>query len=856
MKKFLLLLVLIFTGNLVLAYSTHKLNNGQTVVIDENHSNPIVTIDTWVKTGSINENDSNNGISHFLEHLFFKGTKKNPYGVFDRVLESKGAINNAATSKDFTHYYITIPSKYFNLALEMHADMLQNPSIPPEELEKERLVVLEEISKDINSPNNKVYNNLIEMMYINHPYKRKVIGTSQIISNISRDEILEYFNTYYAPSNMITVITGDVDTKTALKKVNDEFNSKYRKTPVNRYKKENLLPSYLKKIEYDKVQSGYMLIGFRGVNISNKDAYALDVLSAILGEGKTSVLYKNIKDKKQLAFTIASSNSTYKDDGIFYISANFVPENYQQLENEIFNSIEQLKTEGVSQEQVNIAKNMIERETYFARESVSSIAQEIGYTFVTTGDTKFYENYLNNIKKVSVSDVNNVLKKYLDKNKSAVSIILPEGTKEIEISHKKPICKDFALISQNLDTKKYILENGATLLINKNKYNDIIGIKIYAKGGEFIEPAKGTARLTSDVIMKGTQKYSKDELADIMESNGIKISPNSSADFFTISVLTAKDEYSTTLNLLEEIVNNALMPSFEIEKTKKDTINFIRKNRDVPLRKALEEYNTIIYEGSPYSNSTKIIEKELPKVTRENIISYYNKIFEPKNLVISVNGDVDEQYTLEMFNKIFPVRNCGIFDYSKYTISGIKIPRKTIQTDKNTETDWVFIGWQTSGLENLKDYAILQVMDSLLGDGMSSRLFVNLREKEGLAYQLGTSYNPHMLRGSFVVYIGTNPKTLNFSINKIFDEINKLKKDKVSEIELQEAKDKLLGKYILGQETNLEKASLYGLYEVTGRGYDFRDSYIEMINSVTASDIMNIANKYFNDNYVMSVVKK
>ena len=128
-------------------YLSAKLKNGQNVVIKQVSNNPTVTIDTWIKTGSINEDDKNSGVAHFLEHLFFKGTQNNPTGTFDRILESKGAITNAATSKDFTHYYITLPSKDFDLALSLHSDMLLNPLVPRKELEKERLVVLEEISK-------------------------------------------------------------------------------------------------------------------------------------------------------------------------------------------------------------------------------------------------------------------------------------------------------------------------------------------------------------------------------------------------------------------------------------------------------------------------------------------------------------------------------------------------------------------------------------------------------------------------------------------------------------------------------------------------------------------------------------
>ena len=424
MKKFLILLFTLFISSTVFAadFNVYKLDNGQTVVIKEVKTNPIVTIDTWIKTGSINEDDQNNGVSHFLEHLFFKGSKNHAPGEFDKILETKGAITNAATSKDFTHYYITIPSKDFDLALEMHADMLLHPLIPRKELEKERKVVIEEIMKDANSPNTLVYDNLIKMLYKNHPYKRKVIGTSDIISTIHRDQILDYYNKYYNPSNMVTIIVGDVDSASALEKVKYDFNAEYRKPIKNIYPQDKPLTSQAKTTIYSDAQAGYMLIGFRGTKIDDKDSYALDVLSTILGEGRSSVFYQNIKEQKQLAYSIGAANTGFKDDGIFYISANFIPDKCAKLEEAIFDEIKNIQKNGVTQNQLNLAKNVIERSTYYERESISNIAGEIGYTYVTTDDIKFYQNYLENIKKVTAEDVKRVAIKYLDKNKSAVSV--------------------------------------------------------------------------------------------------------------------------------------------------------------------------------------------------------------------------------------------------------------------------------------------------------------------------------------------------------------------------------------------------------------------------------------------------
>ena len=857
MKKFIVLLITLLFANIVNAadLNVYKLDNGQTVVIKEVKNNPIVTIDTWIKTGSINENDKNNGVSHFLEHLFFKGTTNHAPGEFDKILETKGAITNAATSKDFTHYYITIPSKDFDLALEMHSDMLLHPLIPRKELEKERKVVIEEIMKDANSPNTLVYDNLINMLYTNHPYKRKVIGKADIIKNIQREQILDYYNTYYNPSNMITVIVGDVDTASAIEKVKYDFNAEYEKPLEQNFPKEKILTSQARNTAYTDVQTGYMIIGFRGTDIDDKDSYALDVLSTILGDGHSSVFYQKIKEQKQLANSIGASNTGFKDDGIFYISATFNPEKCTKLEESIFEEIKNIQKNGVTQEQLQLAKNIIERDTYYNRESISNIAGEIGYTFVTTNDIKYYDTYIENIKKVTADDVKRAADKYLGINKSAVSIVLPQNCKEVKISNITPKTEPAKLISENNNTQKYELSNGATLLLTPNTVNDIIAISIFSKGGELTEKIPGTADLTASVLTRGSKKYSAVEFARVLEDNGIKIVPSAQSDALSITVLTTKNEIDKTLELLNEVINNAALDDYEIEKSRTDKLNAIKKSKDIPLNLAIDNYKTYIFENTPYSISNKILEKTLAQITQEDIKAYYDKAFFPQNVVISINGNVDKDKIVNEFTKIFNNKKGEKFDYAKYSIPSLKEGKKITTSVKDLKTDWIIIGWQTAGVLNRKDYAALQVIDSMLGSGMSSRLFKNLRDKDGLAYQLGSQYSPNVLKGAFIVYIGTNPENLNYAQNRMLEEVFRLKKEFVGSKELQEAKDKLLGHYIIGQETNLDKATTIGWFEASGRGYKFDDQYAQLINSVTESDIIEVANKYFNNKYILSIIK-
>lgn len=856
MKKLLLIFVITILTIPVFAdnYTVQKLPNGQTVVVYEIKNNPIVTIDTWVKTGSINENNSNNGVSHFLEHLFFKGTKAHPTGETDRILESKGAIVNAATSKDFTHYYITIPSEHFDIAMDLHADMLMHPQIPRKELEKERKVVLEEISKDLNTPSKKVFDNLNDMMYTHHPYKRKVIGTEDIIGTIRREEIIDYFNNYYAPSNMITLIVGDVDTDKAISKTQNVFNAPYKKTAKTRFKKEHPLQNQKYHVEYsDTTQSGYMMIGFRGAEISSKDTFALDVLSEILGGGKSSKLYRNIKEQKGLAYSISASNGSYKEDGIFYISSNFIPTNKDKLEKAIFDEITYIQKYGVTDEELERAKKILIQDTYYSRESTSNITSELGYIMTLTGNTNLYDNYVNEIKAVTANDVKLAAQKYLGINKSAVSIMLPKAMENADV--KAEIKHNAQKISENCGTSKYIIDNGATLLINENKNNDIIAISIIAQGGEFLENIAGEGTLTAGTLLKGTKKYSAQELAQILDENGIKISPACSDDFFIINVQTTTSQIEKTLEILDEIVNNATFEDYELEKKRSEILSKIKQSRDVPMNIAVENFKTKIFENSVYSNTNKILEKTLPQIQRSDVVKYYNKILDSKNIIISVNGNVKTEDMITALGNIFNDKNNPKIDYANYQVTKLNEAKVVSQSIKDIQTAWLFMGWQASSAKNKKEMITLKVINTILGSGLSSRLYQNLREQDGLAYQLGSSYSPKMLSGSFITYIGTNPETLAYSERKIMNEISRLKMEFVSDSELQDAKDRLKGTFVIALETNSEKASVIGLFEAYGLGYDFLNTYIKMIDDVTASDIVNIANKYFNNNIVKSVVK-
>ena len=861
MKKVFLSIVIIFIGVIAYAadYNTFKLDNGQTVVIQEVHDNPIVIIDTWIKTGSINETDENNGVAHFLEHLFFKGTSKHPAKEFDRILESKGAVTNAATSKDFTHYYILIPSQYFELALDLHSDMLLNPLIPRKELEKERKVVIEEISKNNDKQTTVLYRNMIKGFYTAHPYKRDVIGTKEVIETISREQILDFYNNWYTPQNMTTVIIGDIDTQKALELVKTKFNKPAdlnAKKQEHKYKIDKRPSVQTENKEEMNVETGYILIGFKGCHpITNKDSYALDVLSTILGDGKSSRLYKNIKEQKQLVHSISAYHSSMRDDSIFYISANYITEDIPRLKTAIFDEVEKLYKNEITEEEIQKAKNIIERDTFYSRESVSNIAGSIGYTATLTNDTSYYKNYLDNINKVTADDLKRVAKEYLNPESAVISVILPSKENKPELKPKENKDYQAKIIGKYKDTTKYELENGAVLVITKNTANDIIALEMASRGGNNLEKIPGIASVTAETIMKGTKKYRNQELSQLLEENGIRLAPSAGGDSFNIAMKFTKNEKDLALNILEETVNNATLDSFDIERVKADKMYLIKNRKNTPDSVAFDEFKTALWKDTPYGNTGKVLQNTLPKIQREDISEFYKNLFPAENTVITINGNIDDREFINYFSNLLKNSNKAKIKLSDYkSVFKPLTTNKIVKVDKDSQASWLLVGWLTDGAVNEKDWASLQVINSILGSGMSSRLFTQLRDEQGLAYQVGSSFSANVNKGVFALYIATNPDTALTAKEGLFKEINKLKKEFVTDKELSEAKDKLLGNFILSMETNMDKASVMNGLEISGRNYTFLDRFPELINAVTVQDIIKTANKYFSQPYVFTVV--
>ena len=424
----------------------YERENGHKIVLAHKEG-MMVNVSSWVKTGSINEDDTNNGISHFLEHLMFKGTHTYKVGEFDRMLESKGAIVNAATWKDYTFYYITLPkginNENFKLAIDLHADMMMDPVFPSEELgapfdindnsvtdKRERHVVIEEIRMRKDQPWTKVYNQCNYNMYHSHPYKRDVIGTPEIISRLTREDIDKYYRTFYTPENLTTIVVGDFDHESVLNTICEKFNFPDRlpsKTIESGIDKPVQETKYIETAS--NVGTSYMMFGWLGPKACElKESICLDLISLIFGDGSSSRLQQNLIEKlpEKIFNIVGTEHYQFKDGNNFFIQANFSPEAKDRAIELIKKELSGLLDNRITEEELSKAKKRTKSRFAYAAETVSEIGETIGYPMTVCGGLKLIEDYLKLLSDITVDDLENVIRKYLSVENAVISVLVPE----------------------------------------------------------------------------------------------------------------------------------------------------------------------------------------------------------------------------------------------------------------------------------------------------------------------------------------------------------------------------------------------------------------------------------------------
>ncbi len=915
------------TGATVLHYT---MANGHQVYIQENHNQPIVTIDTWVDTGSVNETEENNGVSHFLEHLLFKGTPSHPAGEFERIIESYGAHFNAATSDDYTHYYITIHKDAFEKALGLHSDMLLNASIPADELERERLVVQEEINRSLDNPQRQLFMDVTKNLYGDHTYALDTLGPKEVIATIPRKAILDYYHYWYQPQNFRTVVVGDVDPKEVQKLIAEKFKHTPFKKPKSLKVPTVTAPKTpdtykLAVIQNPNVSQSYSILSFMGPSIKNrKDMYALDLAFMALGDGKSSRLYKKlVETKTPLALSVSAGNMTQKHAGILYVSAAVKPKNLTAAKESIFKILRDAKENGITEKEIEKAKTQVVTDFVKLNETTSGVANSIGYA-VSIGNLNDYANYVDELQKVSTQDVQKALSEYLKFHQLVLVELLPEKDVDLKAEQKdseqlikaegliddltQPAPTSVSAADSEAETATTVaeakveaitLDNGMRIILKELPTADTVAVRMFVNGGDSTESIPGTASLLATMLSQGTESRSASQISEALESRGMSISASSTSDYMMISAHSLSKDTGELFNLLTDIVTRPALDKTELTNEKDRLKQGILANREKPTGIAFENLTLNMFPSHPYGHTGQKILDTLDQVNQQTLRNYYNRVLRPHNITVAVVGRFDGTTIQHYLNTMFkapvavtaptnatavaqaetPSENADTttaepsaektVDASAVEIirspkmkTALQLPpapvlseSKTLITEKDQQAAvWVARGWLGPNIA-AKDYPTLKVINALLGTGMSSRLFVGLREKQGLAYAVGSMYPSKRQQSPFIMYIGTDPKNKEAVLRGFDHEIKKLLTQPLTEQELEEAQNKVKGSFALAHETPLEQAFYLGFYEVLGKGYTYDVNYPDAIDTVTIEDVQRVAKTYFEGPSITAIVQ-
>ena len=409
-----------------------KLANGLTIIAEQIPVDA-VNFNVWLNVGSARETNEINGMAHFLEHMVFKGTPSLGIGEFEQLIESRGAQTNAATSQDYTHYYITTAPKDFAELAPLQLDVVLNPSLEDSAFEREKLVVLEEIRRSADNPRRRTFYQAMETCFESLPYRRRVLGPAEVISDLKSQQMKDFHGSWYQPESMTAAVVGNLPVEDLISIVSDSFDHHY---DSDRKTKPAVTPAYTPEKPFKEIirhestdeslQQARMVMMWRVPGMVDlAETYALDILSVILGQGRVSRLFRDLREEKGLVTQIGVSNMTQTQQGVFYISAQLPTENIAEVESAICQHIQRIRTELIADKDIQRIRKQVANRFIFANETPSARANLYGYYYSQLQDLAPALNYPQTIQAITAKDLQLAAQKYLNPEAYGIVIAKP-----------------------------------------------------------------------------------------------------------------------------------------------------------------------------------------------------------------------------------------------------------------------------------------------------------------------------------------------------------------------------------------------------------------------------------------------
>ncbi len=852
--------------------SSFRLKNNLLVICAEDKSNPLVSLQLWVRIGSNWETDEHSGYSHFIEHIVFKGTEKFAMGEIAQLISSVGGEINAFTEYDATCYYISVPSDSIAVGMEVLSQICQFPLFDREQIEKEKNVVIEELKEIEMNPNERILRNTLQHCFPNHPYGRDIGGTIKQVKNITKEKITKFFYNYYTPENSFLTISGDFSAKCgsfgAQKDVTnlvekyfaDWIGKTAPKIPSPEEKITNPNTIETLRTEMYNVNGHYINFSFPIPDKNMADYYIVGLLFNILAN-KQSRLHKELHIDRNLvdAFDLRIVSGLEPGVAIIETILKDSSDPYQVIKI-VLDTIIDFKKGNISVDELENAK----AEAIFNHRYSFEYVEDFGMALSFQEIYNQYSNYFkfeNKIKKIGREQINEVANKYLDIDKLKITYL---GRNKLDTAKIEEIItqaqqKPFTIKKKNKRIEIATLDNGLKIVLKKNRYKPVVGLGLSIGVGQLNENTEnlGINNLTASLIPRGNEKYNLNELLNNLARNGIHFAILPTIDYTCIVMKCFTDRLTTALKILQETLLYPSFPQKEIDKQKTTIYSILNKIKDYP-----DSYCGLLWRQLVFGKNSNLVQKlgykeTIDKISQQHIQNWYQQYFKADNITLSIVGNIDFEEVLytcdatlgKLPGKCNYPRGLAIKEkaneyYAETTLSNLFNPQSIIT-----------LGGFAPNLFNQKKTAF-NVLGEILGGEMNSRLFMSIREKSGLVYDISFSANFSKEFGIYAITAVTSKENEKIVIQKIKDELVNIAKNGVDDEELKIIVNQIKGNMISEFESNLYQAQSYAIAEQIGLGYKYVEDRVKRLESVNKKDIQELANQYFTeDNFYLQVVR-
>lgn len=830
------------------------LENGLVVIVREDHSAPVVSAQAWAMAGSIHEGKwLGAGLSHVLEHMLFKGTTTRPGSRIDQEVQEAGGYMNAYTSFDRTVYHIDVPNTGATTAIDILCDIMQHASLPPDELAKELDVIRREMDMGQDDPGRRSGRRLFETAYTRSPYRFTVIGYLDIFNELKPEDIRAYYHEKYAPNNVFYVVAGDVNRDEVIAQIKAAYaQSKSRAIPPGVLPSEPKQTAPRETIEEAPIELGHLHFAWHIPELRHADVPILDVLAVLLGSGRSSRLYQQVRERQALVHHADAWTYNPGSTGLFGMSAMVDAENFTAAREAMLAEIEKVKTQSVSAEEVQKAVKQFISATLSSRKTMEGQANDLGGNWLAANNLTFSERYLAAVKCVSPADVQRVAREYLTADNRTLYALLPNGTTP----------KISTAVETNVDApiQKFELANGLRLLVKENHRLPFVEFRVAFQGGVLAESAtnNGITQMLAKMLLKGTATRDAEKIATEIESLGGHIDSYGGNNSFGVNAEVLSSDFATGLGLVADVLLNPTFPADAFEREREVQIASIYSQKDHLLKSASNAMRRTLFGNAGYGLDTLGTEETVTQLQPADLKAFHQQLVTPNNCVLAIFGDVQASEVKAAVEKAFAnwKNTGGASVLASPLVSSLAPPSspKRVSETRDKKQAVIVMGFAATTMFDEDRYA-LDLLQEACSD-LGSRLFLRVREKLGLAYYVGAQHFPGLAPGYFAFYAGTEPAQVAQVEQEFLKEAELLRTEGLTADELRRAKAKIIGSKKISRQDLGSLASLTSLDELYGLGYQRTELDDAKFEAVTLEKVKAIAQKYLKpEAYVVSVVK-